>query len=64
MNDRVRIKDGWESAGREGALITYAISINGTRWTGVQWDDEEDPDWHKTDGLEIATTEWKSFDGS
>ena len=53
---RVRIKKGWEGAGRWGTIF-YIIHRNafiGQAWAMVLWDDEEDPDCHKTAGLEYA----------
>lgn len=48
---RVRIKSGWDNAGRTGTVIGRSVK-RGQWWSPVIWDDEEDPDWHKTVGLE------------
>ncbi len=53
MSGRVRIKAGWEGAGREGTLL--AVVYVDQYWSGVKWDDEEDPDWHKTSALEAVS---------
>ena len=52
---RVRIKPGWDKAGKVGKTLGPAIYAGqgmGQSWTPVLWDDEEDPDWHKTAGLD------------
>lgn len=54
----VTIRDGWQNAGRVGISLGPAMSIipykgsNGQYWTPVLWIDEEDPNWHKSVGLE------------
>lgn len=50
---KVRIKDGWCEAGKTGVQIGFPVMI-GQLWTPVMWDDEEDPDWHKSAGLEVV----------
>ncbi len=47
----VRVKDGWQDAGRRGTIICHPVTIS-VVWVGVKWDDEEDPDWFKARGLE------------
>jgi len=51
---RVRIKEGWGGAGQEGVILGANVDVE-QLWTPVLWDDEEDPDWHKTAGLEFKT---------
>ncbi len=51
IHPRVRIKANWEDRGKIGTLI-LTITLAGQRWSAIIWDDEEDPDWHKTSGLE------------
>lgn len=48
---RLRIKDGWGEAGREGIRLGPDIFCL-QNWTPVLWDGEEDPTFHKSDGLE------------
>lgn len=48
---RVKIKDGWHDAGKEGFIIGEEALI-GQYWTPVLWDGDDDPDWHKSAGLE------------
>ena len=55
---RVRIKAGWDRAGRKGrclALVELAESDH--IWAVVKWDDEDDPDNHKVQGLEVVPHE-------
>lgn len=47
---RVRIKPGWEGAGRKG--VRHAEVNVQQPWSVVVWDDEEDPDCFKSAGLE------------
>ena len=58
---RVRIRAGWEGAGREGYLLAGPLrDRKGQDWMCVQWDIiDEDLDLHKCAGLEIQTKEWK-----
>lgn len=53
----VRIREGWDGAGRLGLRLGEDISISGVIWTPVLWDDQRadgDPDFHKARGLEPA----------
>jgi hypothetical protein len=47
----VRIKKGWDKAGRVGKTLGPVLYLR-QNWTPVLWEDAEDPDWHKTVGLE------------
>jgi hypothetical protein len=47
---RVRIKQGWDEAGRTGTALAEGY-VNQT-WVMVLWDDEEDPDNYKAASLE------------
>ena len=47
---RVRIKDGWEDAGRLGTLV-HTHQMSDQNWSMVLWDGEEDPETFKTRGL-------------
>lgn len=52
---RVRIKPGWENAGKIGKNLERIVYVGqgmGQSWTAVLWEGEEDPDWHKTAGLD------------
>ncbi|KKM79726.1 hypothetical protein LCGC14_1347130 [marine sediment metagenome] len=53
---RVRIKGDWFSAGKIGRQVGPNVSCHDLSWTPVLWDDEVDPDWHKTAGLEVEAT--------
>ena len=50
--NRVIIKQGWWDEGRVGKRLGSDILIRGIMWTPVLWDDEEDPNWHKSRGIE------------
>lgn len=50
-HQKVQIAIGWDRAGRYGEIIGASVHMGGLWWTPVEWDDEEDPDWHKTAGL-------------
>lgn len=56
MSMRVRIKDGWDELGRIGKQIGPRVTLDDQDWTPVLWDDEDDPGWHKTAGLEMEVT--------
>lgn len=49
----VRIKDGWQDAGKRGMILCKPIRV-GQIWIAVLWDGEQDPDWHKARGLELV----------
>jgi hypothetical protein len=57
MVSRVRIKEHWEGAGREGVLLfsvrPHRDGRSGEDWSIVLWDDEDDlePELHKHAGL-------------
>ena len=61
MNSFVKIRDGWQWAGRVGLVLASPICTRqyplsgGQSWTPVLWEDEEDPDFFKTAGLESCT---------
>lgn len=52
---RVRIREGWDQAGRRGTLYGFLWQIQA--WAAVVWDDEEDPDFVKAAALERAHDE-------
>lgn len=57
MNVKMRIKIGWENAGKTGYRIGPDYQgLDGMWWTPVQWEDEEEPEWYKTKALEWATS--------
>lgn len=47
----VRIRKGWEGAGRIGRVLGNAVMVQ-QWWTPVLWEDEDDPNFFKTAGLE------------
>jgi len=47
---RVRIKKGWEGAGRAGTRLGLDVFVE-QGWAPVLWDDEEDPTFFKSAGL-------------
>lgn len=54
--EKLRIKKGWHQEGREGVRLGPDIIPPGHQmpWTPVLWDGEDDPDFHKSVGLERA----------
>lgn len=48
----LKVKDGWENAGRMGIRLASDIFCGGRFWTPILWAGEEDPDLHKSEGLE------------
>lgn len=57
----VRIRLGWIDAGKQGTLLAGPIRDHkGQDWMVVQWDDNEDPDIHKAEGLEVSSLVWKA----
>jgi hypothetical protein len=58
---RCIVKDGWYDAGKTGVvLFDKPVQDHvGMDWTAVLWDDEEDPDFHKTRSLKIFSSEEK-----
>jgi len=52
-----RIKEGWEDAGREGQYFGFMYFLDG-KWAVVLWDDEDEPSFFKSDGIEVARTNW------
>ena len=50
------IKRGWFDEGKTGVILeTTPFYVNGMSWTAVLWDDEEDPDFFKTSGLDFIS---------
>ncbi len=48
---KVRIKDGWDMAGRVGTRLGFDVMC-GQMWTPVLWEGEDDPDFYKTAGID------------
>ena len=48
---KMMIKEGWDRSGRVGTRLGPDITVGTMNWTPILWDDEEDPDWHKSVGL-------------
>jgi len=55
------IKDGWFNCGKSGQYFGN-IMIGNRHWAIILWDDEEDPDMHKAEGIQVAQTVWKGID--
>jgi hypothetical protein len=55
---RVQIKSDWFNAGKTGRTLGRKVFIE-QWWTPVKWDDEDDPDWHKTAGLQPEDKPYK-----
>ena len=55
-----RIAEGWDEAGREGQYFGV-FSCGSQWWAIVQWDDEEDPNFHKKEGIEVSRTTWMAL---
>ena len=49
---RVQVKHGYQNAGQQGERLGADVVVQGMSWTPVLWDEEEDPSWFKTKGLE------------
>lgn len=48
----IRMKAGFEDAGRLGQSLGEHITVNGMQWTPVLWDGEDEPDFVKSKGIE------------
>ena len=48
----VRIKEGWEGEGKSAVQIGGPSVVNGQFWTPVVFENEEEPEFFKTAGLE------------
>ncbi len=57
---RVRIKEGWGDAGKEGDFYCL-INVGTQLWAIVLWDGDEDPDCFKAQALEIPETKWRTL---
>ena len=51
--ERGRVKEGWQDAGRQFDVLGSSIELNGTWWTPIIFDMEEDPTWIKTRAFEF-----------
>ncbi len=59
-----RIREGWDEAGRTGMLcVTLRLAKSIGSWSVVIWEGDDEPSLHKTAGIELSTTEWKSVGG-
>jgi hypothetical protein len=46
-------------AGKRGTVLGPEVTANGIVWMPLLWDGDEDPDWHKSAGLEeIPIIQW------
>ena len=52
LTDLVEIRDDWQDKGKRGKVLGAAIVLGGMSWTPILWNADEDPDWHKTEGLQ------------
>jgi len=55
---RVRVKEGYGEYGKVGVQLGPSVWVEQS-WTPVLWNDEEDPNWFKTAGLEVMTEFWR-----
>lgn len=53
---RVRVKEGWDGAGKRGVTLGPAMPVGGMDWVPVLFDNEIDPTFFKLHGLEIVAT--------
>ena len=53
---RFRVKENWDCCGREGNFFGYVYTNR--KWAVIVFDDEDEPTFHKIDGLQIAVTTW------
>jgi hypothetical protein len=51
----LRIRRGWQEAGKRGVRLGPDVYVGGQPWTPVLWDDEDDPTFHKAAGVEAAS---------
>lgn len=51
-NKKIRVKSNYIEKGKTGKLLGKPIKINGTEWVPILWDNEEDPEFFKFDGIE------------
>lgn len=59
---RFRIKRGWFDAGREGEAFAFFADNKGQCWVVLQYDEDDDPDLYKADGVEVqrvGSAEWE-----
>ena len=54
-HDKVRIREGWDGAGREGIACAMPFHCNAQEWVPVIWLDRDDPSLFKTAGLQVET---------
>ncbi len=57
---RCRIKSGWDNSGKEGEYFGN-VMINSQMWAIVLFDNEDDPDLFKADGLLVDQKLWKDL---
>lgn len=58
----VKIKQGWEDAGKRGTFFCWVQNHGGQRWAVVQWDGDDDPSLFKAAGLLILYgTRWSDL---
>lgn len=57
-----RIAAHYYGEGRKWQYFGRIAVGDSMEWAIVVWDDEEDPDFHKTQGLEIMREQWSKAD--
>ena len=50
---KICISKGWYDAGKTGYIIGVPIFVK-QWWYPILWGNEEDPEFHKADGIEIV----------
>jgi hypothetical protein len=56
-----RIKQGWNGVGRTGQYFGK-VSVSGQFWAIILWDGSDDPDMHKSAGIEVMEHTWVGLD--
>lgn len=58
-NEKIRIRQGWAEAGKEGVLLGEVYDLKNQRWAVVQWNGDDGPDLFKFSGLEKEIKSWR-----
>ena len=48
-----KIRKGWWGAGKEFQILGPSINVKNQYWTPILYDGEEDPDFLKTEAIEL-----------
>lgn len=54
---RVRVRRSWHNEGNVGVALGAPVMVKGQEWVPIEWDGQEDPDFHKLAGIETYTAE-------